>query len=877
MSDRTISVYLRAEVADFKRQMAQAADATRDASSNIDRNGQKIETSMGRMVRSAEVNREAWQRSGAVLVAYGASVAGLATALLNTGIAYNTLQQSSRAALTTLLRSAESANAQMDKLDDFARNSPFAKQVFITAQQQMLGFGVEAKNVIPTLDAIQNAVAAMGGSNEQIAALAEIMSRMNSEGRLSGDALQRLGYYGIDAAKLIGDEMGKTAAQIRDMASEPGGIPVGQIWDPLVNGMQAKFGGAAANVKQTYVGALDRVKAAWRDLASELAAPLVDPKGGGALVGWLNNLADAMRGFQRLPDGLKRTIAAAVGLTATISLLGGGFLLLAPRLLAANAALSRVGLSMGKLAKGGGFATALLVGVTALTSAFESMNKHVTVGVEETTSALLKMTDISSVFDGISDDTFGLTGNINDMADAAHRITNPSLMDRIQDIRGWVRGHTFGHGDTGRTEAIDQIDLIGQALANLVNSGHADIAAQRFDVLRQQWEAGGGTLEELNQLMPAYREALAAVDNQQQLAAQSGQQVVELTEEQKEAIAAAQKAYDDWADAIEGANSSFISLPDAYQAVIDKNKDLAQSTADATKSAKDSWGTYYDGTTVKIKDLIKQLEAQTKAQKEWQDNVNTLAERINTDTPQYLQGNARAMLNELAAQGQSSAPVLDALAGATDAQWNKIVALWGEKGEAANNEFSQGLTKAGLAPEIQPDIDFHAANEKYWDWKQKIEADTVTVHVSTDAYNSNYGSASSAGRVVGGGGGGGVPRRYGFGGPIVGIGSDMSDNIPIMASPNEYMQTAAAHRFWGTPTMDAIRRQDVRAVMAAVAVKGYRDGGTIAPAAPQVVTVPVSSTHRSEAPTVIHNAYFANPGQPGLDALGRLNRKSGGR
>src|SRR5690606_1224418 len=94
------------------------------------------------------------------------AVAGLGAAALKSGISYNALQQSSRAALTTILGSAQAANAQMDKLDDFAKNSPFAKQVFIRAQQQLLGFGLAADKVIPSLDAIQNAVAAVGGSND---------------------------------------------------------------------------------------------------------------------------------------------------------------------------------------------------------------------------------------------------------------------------------------------------------------------------------------------------------------------------------------------------------------------------------------------------------------------------------------------------------------------------------------------------------------------------------------------------------------------------------------------------------------------------------------------------------------------------------------
>src|SRR5690625_774743 len=102
------------------------------------------------------------------------AVAGLGIAALKVGLDYNRMQQSSRAALMTLLGSAEAANAQMDKLDEFAKTSPFAKQVFIQAQQQLIGFGYAAEDVVPILDAIQNAVAATGGSNQDIAELAEI-------------------------------------------------------------------------------------------------------------------------------------------------------------------------------------------------------------------------------------------------------------------------------------------------------------------------------------------------------------------------------------------------------------------------------------------------------------------------------------------------------------------------------------------------------------------------------------------------------------------------------------------------------------------------------------------------------------------------------
>ncbi|WP_025159301.1 tape measure protein [Leifsonia aquatica] len=233
--------------------------------------------------------------TGALTVATTAYVASL----FRTGVAYNQLQQSSRAALSTLLGGATAANAQMDKLDAFAKQSPFAKSVFITAQQQLLGFGLQAEKVIPALTAIQDAVAAVGGSNDQVSQITYALAQMRGQGKLTGETLNQLGQFGIDAATLVGAKMGKTGAEIRDMASKPGGIPVDEVWDPLVSALEDKFGGAAANVKNTYTGTLDRIKAASRDIGAALAEPFVGKNSGGLFVTWGNQVADVLRAVEK--------------------------------------------------------------------------------------------------------------------------------------------------------------------------------------------------------------------------------------------------------------------------------------------------------------------------------------------------------------------------------------------------------------------------------------------------------------------------------------------------------------------------------------------------------------------------------------------------
>ena len=206
---------------------------------------------------------------------------GLTALVAKTGIEYNTLQQKSRAALTTMLGGAQAANEQMSKLDEFARTSPFSKATFITAQQQMLAFGIEAEKVVPYLSAINEATAAAGGNNQQLGELAFIMAQISAAGKITGQDLIQFGQRGVNAAELIGSQMGKTGAQIREDITK-NAISANDALDALAAGMQAKFEGASAGVKETMEGAFDRVKAAWRDLSSEMMAGAVDPSGGAA-------------------------------------------------------------------------------------------------------------------------------------------------------------------------------------------------------------------------------------------------------------------------------------------------------------------------------------------------------------------------------------------------------------------------------------------------------------------------------------------------------------------------------------------------------------------------------------------------------------------
>lgn len=315
-SNRTVKVVLSAQVQQYIAGMEQAAKATRETGSEAEKLAQQ---------------KQALQTLGAGMLAVGGAITAVGVAALKTGIDYNTMQQTSRAALLTMLGSSQAVNEQMAKLDDFARNSPFSKQTFLAAQQQMLAFGIETQKVIPYLEGVQDAVAAAGGSNADIEAIVATMSKIQSSAKITAQDLNEFGNRGVNAAELIGSQMGKTGAEIRSEITA-GTLGATEALDALAAGMSERFDGAAANVKQTFEGAMDRVKAAWRDFSAELARPLVDPEGGGMLVDMLNGLADAMRGFEKLPGPVKDTISVLTGVTGAALLAGGTMLLAVPKI-----------------------------------------------------------------------------------------------------------------------------------------------------------------------------------------------------------------------------------------------------------------------------------------------------------------------------------------------------------------------------------------------------------------------------------------------------------------------------------------------------------------------------------------------------------------
>lgn len=706
MSDRTVKVTLLATAQNYVQGMSQAQQATQRLASEHDKMSRAEKIAAQDAQKTAQIRKQSMETLAKGAVVAGGAITAIGIAALKTGIQYNTLQQTSRAALTTLLGSAKDANAQMDKLDDFARTSPFAKQVFIQAQQQLLGFGMEAEKVVPTLQAIQDAVAAVGGSSQQISEITLVLSQIQAAGKITATDLMQLGQRGIDAATLIGSQMGMTGAQIRDQITA-GALDAGTALDALTKGMEAKFGGAAANVKQTFSGAMDRVKAAWRDFSSELAEPLVGKNGGGALIGLLNWTADVMRAFQKLPGPVKTTATVVTGLTGAILLAGGTAILAVPKIVAFRIAVQTLKTQspLAARAVGGlnkaisllGKAATVLIVVGALKQLADVIVNQLKPSSEELKNALVTSGSAIDLFQKKATivTTNGFSLNVEPMVKSAEDLHKALGLakDETEGFFGWLKANTrFADPDMVFGKLRDGMRDLGKEMA-----AAPETIIPTFQKLRDEYKLSEVEMEQLIRLSPDLTAALVDQASSAKVSSDASNLVKLALGEIKPAAddatgavdantAATKEAADaqkKWKAAVADSDAAFIDIKSAYDNLVDQNKKVAQSTADSTSNQKDSWEDFYDGAKVSIDKWLKEIEGQVKAQENWEKNMTLLAGKVSANT-----------LSELAKLGPDGAPLVAELVDASDSELARLDTVMGKRTDDATGKFADRLDKA---------------------------------------------------------------------------------------------------------------------------------------------------------------------------------------
>ena len=688
MANRTISVRLKAEVNQFKADMATAAKASAAAAKETEAAWDQSSSHMGKMMQAAKQNESAWNTAGGVLTAVGGGMVALGVGATKAGIEFNSLKQTAGAALTSVLGSAEGAARQMEKMNEFGRGTWVMRDSLIRAQQTMTGFGIETQKVIPYMEALAETVAATGGSNSDFEELARVMGKVQSSGKITAETFNEFGTRGVDAAALIGEQMGMTAAEIRESVTK-GTLDAGEALDALAEGMQSRFEGSTENLRNTFRGAFDNVAGAWRDLSASLAEPLVGESGGGLAVGGLNALADGLNQLrdvsEQIPGPVKIAVGAVSGIAAVASMAAGGFLLLAPRIVETQAAfktlagqddlVGRVARDMGKLGpalrvvgKMAGVAGIALAGIQitnalfprediARADAYTKALEGVKGGGDEVIAAIERVGEWSGANDFLG------TDNVNNFSDALDRVANPTRMDEINKSIGSLIGY---EGSFAEMESkVSELDM---ALANMVDAGNAGQAAEIFQAIAES--NPDLPMERLVEIMPTYTTAA------------------------EEAGVAAETA----SGGIATLSAEAIEAQEKLQEVAENLVESGNGFLDFAEKATDA--------EVSMRAWIDSMEEQIDAQQNWFGNLETLLDR----------GASQGFVDFLMSLGEEGAFRVKQLADASDEELARAVDAFND-GQTAAQDFATSIT--GI-PDINLEANDTELHSQIWIAEQRL-------------------------------------------------------------------------------------------------------------------------------------------------------------
>jgi len=193
----------------------------------------------------------------------------------------------------------DAAESYVDVLKNYANVTPFEFPELLKTAQRMRAFGFATEETLPALNAIGNAVSAMGGGSEQIDRIGYALGQMRNSGRVYQQDMMQLANAGIDGYQILAEQLQKKLVDgssdaialqkaavasgldmtkgfqvetIRSLAKQ-GKIGGKEAANALLAGMQDRYSGAQDAIGNTFAGALTTIK----DQSQSLIATMSEP------------------------------------------------------------------------------------------------------------------------------------------------------------------------------------------------------------------------------------------------------------------------------------------------------------------------------------------------------------------------------------------------------------------------------------------------------------------------------------------------------------------------------------------------------------------------------------------------------------------------
>lgn len=291
--------------------------------------------------------------------------------------------EQSQTAFTTLLGSGQKAAAMLRDLQAFALRTPFEFAGLQDSAKRLMALGFTAREVIPTLTSVGDAVSALGGSSEMIDRVTLALGQMKAKGAVQAEEMRQLAEAGIPAwlflAKTLKTDIPGAMKQVEARTVDSAKAIAG-----IIAGINENFGGSMANQSRTLLGLISNLKDQVFKTLSEIGSTILPVAKGiinDAITPALMKVSELAKTFAELPQPIQTFTLSLAGLAAAIGPLAIGAGFAANALSNLTTVAIRAGAALG-IASAGAAATAagyaaLAVGVLAAAYEFSRFIGHV--------------------------------------------------------------------------------------------------------------------------------------------------------------------------------------------------------------------------------------------------------------------------------------------------------------------------------------------------------------------------------------------------------------------------------------------------------------------------------------------------------------------
>lgn len=191
------------------------------------------------------------------------------TEMLSTGSAIAAQRETDQISFNTLFGSEDIASKFLSDLRIMAARTPFEYDDLTGLSKILKTDGYDENHILPTLEIIGDAGAALGMSMDKMETVATAIGRMNSTGKASLDYINPLQENGIDAVGALAKHYDVSNGEVYNMISK-GKIAGEEAARVLLRAMVDSFAGATKTQSQTMSGLESTLEDANAELANAM-------------------------------------------------------------------------------------------------------------------------------------------------------------------------------------------------------------------------------------------------------------------------------------------------------------------------------------------------------------------------------------------------------------------------------------------------------------------------------------------------------------------------------------------------------------------------------------------------------------------------------